>query len=65
MPRRGHVGRRPVHEDPIYQDKLVTKLINKIMYDGKKALPKRYAIVLLTLWHRRPARTPWKFSRKP
>ena len=36
MPRRGHVGRRPVHEDPIYHDKLVTKLLNKIMYDGKK-----------------------------
>ena len=41
MPRRGHVGRRPVHEDPIYQDKLVTKLINKIMYDGKKGTAKK------------------------
>jgi len=36
MPRRGHIGTRPVHEDPIYHDKLITKLINKVMYDGKK-----------------------------
>lgn len=36
MPRRGHVGRRYIPEDPVYNDKLVTKLINKVMYDGKK-----------------------------
>jgi small subunit ribosomal protein S7 len=41
MPRRGHVGRRPVHEDPIYGDKLVTKLINKVMYDGKKGVAQK------------------------
>lgn len=41
MPRRGHVGRREVHEDPIYNDKLVTKLINKVMYDGKKGVAQR------------------------
>lgn len=36
MPRRGHIVQRKVSEDPIYNDKLVTKLINKIMIDGKK-----------------------------
>lgn len=41
MPRRGHVGRRPVHEDPIYHDKLITKLINKVMYDGKKGIAQK------------------------
>ena len=41
MPRRGHIGRRPVHEDPIYDDKLVTKLINKVMYNGKKGIAQR------------------------
>ena len=41
MPRRGHVVRRPVPEDPIYNDKLVTKLINKVMYDGKKGVAQK------------------------
>lgn len=36
MPRRGHIVKREVTEDPIYKDKLVTSLINKVMYDGKK-----------------------------
>lgn len=36
MPRRGHIVKREVTEDPIYKSKLVTKLINKIMVDGKK-----------------------------
>ncbi|NLZ52650.1 MAG: 30S ribosomal protein S7 [Thermoanaerobacteraceae bacterium] len=41
MPRRGHIGVRPVHEDPKYHDKLITKLINKIMYDGKKGIAQK------------------------
>lgn len=36
MPRRGGVPKREVLPDPIYNDKVVTKLINQIMYDGKK-----------------------------
>jgi small subunit ribosomal protein S7 len=41
MPRRGHVVRRDVQEDPLYRDKLVTKLINKVMYDGKKGIAQK------------------------
>ncbi|KYO66083.1 MULTISPECIES: 30S ribosomal protein S7 [Thermovenabulum] len=41
MPRKGHVRRREVAEDPIYKSKLVTKLINKLMYDGKKSIAQR------------------------
>ncbi|HHX24853.1 MAG: 30S ribosomal protein S7 [Tepidanaerobacteraceae bacterium] len=41
MPRRGHIGQREVHEDPLYGDKLVTKLINKVMYDGKKGIAQK------------------------
>lgn len=37
MPRKGRVGKRDVLPDPIYNSKLVTKLINNIMLDGKKA----------------------------
>lgn len=36
MPRKGHVPKRDVVADPIYNSKLVTRLINKIMIDGKK-----------------------------
>ncbi len=37
MPRRGFVPKRDVLPDPLYNSKLVTKLINNIMYDGKKS----------------------------
>lgn len=36
MPRKGHIAKRDVLPDPIYNSKLVTKLINSIMLDGKK-----------------------------
>ena len=38
MPRKGNVPKRDVLPDPIYNSKLVTKLINSIMLDGKKGL---------------------------
>ena len=41
MPRRGHVPKREVLPDPIYNSELVTKVINKIMLDGKKGLAQR------------------------
>ncbi len=36
MPRRGFIPKRDVLPDPIYSDKVVTRLINNIMLDGKK-----------------------------
>ena len=36
MPRKGHIAKRDVLPDPIYNSKLVSRLINKIMLDGKK-----------------------------
>ena len=41
MPRRGSVPKRDVLPDPLYNSKLVTKLINNIMYDGKKGVAQR------------------------
>ena len=38
MPRRGQISKRDVLPDPLYNSKLVTKLINTIMYDGKKGV---------------------------
>lgn len=36
MPRKGHTQKRDVLADPIYNNKVVTKLINNIMLDGKR-----------------------------
>ena len=36
MPRKGHIQKRDVLADPLYNSKIVTKLINNIMLDGKK-----------------------------
>ena len=36
MPRKGHIAKRDVLPDPIYNSKVVTRTINSIMLDGKK-----------------------------
>ena len=41
VPRRGFVPKRDVLPDPLYNSKLVTKLINSIMYDGKKGVAQK------------------------
>ena len=41
MPRKGHIAKRDVLVDPIYNSKLVTRLINKIMIDGKKGVAQK------------------------
>ncbi len=41
MPRKGHTQKREVLADPIYNSKLVTKLVNQIMLDGKKGVAQK------------------------
>ena len=41
MPRRGYIAKRDVLPDPIYNSKVVTKLINNIMLDGKKSVAQK------------------------
>ncbi|MCQ2538381.1 MAG: 30S ribosomal protein S7 [Lachnospiraceae bacterium] len=36
MPRKGHIQKRDVLADPLYNSKIVTKLVNNVMLDGKK-----------------------------
>ena len=38
MPRKGYIAKRDVLPDPIYNSKVVTKLVNNIMLDGKKSI---------------------------
>ncbi len=41
MPRRGGVPKREIIPDPIYNDEMVTRFINKLMLDGKKSLAEK------------------------
>ncbi|MCL2352389.1 MAG: 30S ribosomal protein S7 [Firmicutes bacterium] len=41
MPRKGHVVKREILADPIYKSRLVSKLINSIMLDGKKGVAQK------------------------
>ena len=41
MPRRGSIAKRDVLPDPLYNSKLVTRLINNIMLDGKKGVAQK------------------------
>ena len=41
MPRRGQIAKRDVLPDPLYNSKLVTRLINSVMYDGKKGVAQK------------------------
>ena len=41
MPRRGNIAKRDVLPDPMYNSKLVTRLINSIMLDGKKGVAQK------------------------
>ena len=41
MPRKGYIAKRDVLPDPIYNSKVVTKLINNVMLDGKKSIAQK------------------------
>ena len=41
MPRKGHTQKRDVLADPVYNNKVVTKLVNNIMLDGKKGVAQK------------------------
>lgn len=49
MPRKGPVTKRDVLPDPVYGSKLLTRFINKIMLDGKKALLNAL-YMMLSIW---------------
>jgi len=53
MPRKGPVPRRDVLPDPIYNSKLVTRLVNRIMIDGKKGVAQRILYDAFNIIHER------------
>lgn len=58
MPRKGPVPRRDVLPDPIYNSKLVTRLINRLMVDGKKGVAQRILYEAFDLVRERSGRDP-------
>lgn len=58
MPRKGPVPRRDVLPDPVYNSKLVTRLINRIMYDGKRGVAERILYEAFEIIRQRTSRDP-------
>ena len=58
MPRKGHIQKRDVLADPVYNSKVVTKLINNIMLDGKKGVAQRICYDAFDLIKERTGKEP-------
>jgi len=58
MPRRSGVPKREVLADPIYSSKVVTKLVNKVMLDGKKGTAQRICYGAFDLIKEKTGREP-------
>lgn len=58
MPRRGHVPKREVLPDPIYNDELVTRFINKIMMKGKRGVAQRIMYGALEIIREKTGKDP-------
>ncbi|MGD0997365.1 MAG: 30S ribosomal protein S7 [Thermoleophilia bacterium] len=58
MPRRGTITRREVLPDPVYNNKLVTQVINKVLLDGKKSVAEGIVHDALEIVRSRTGRDP-------
>lgn len=58
MPRRGYVPTREVLADPVYNSQLISRLINKVMLDGKKSLAQRLVYEALEIVREKTGREP-------
>ncbi len=63
MPRRGHVPKRKVLPDPVYQSPLVTKFINCMMLDGKRSTTERIFYGAMDSIKERTSEDPLKVFR--
>lgn len=64
MPRKGHVPKREVLPDPVYNDIAVTKLINKIMLKGKKGVAQRICYGAFDIIKEKTGRDPLEVFRE-
>ena len=58
MPRRGTVTRREIVPDPVYNSKLVTQVINKVLLDGKKSTAEQIVYGALEIVREKTGRDP-------
>lgn len=58
MPRRGNIAKRDVLADPVYGSKMVTRLINNIMYDGKKGVAQKIVYGAFTIVGEKTGKDP-------
>ena len=56
--RKGHIPKRDVLPDPLYNDKIVTKLINNIMIDGKKGIAQRIVYDAFDIINKKTGKEP-------
>ena len=63
MPRRGFIPKRDVLPDPVYNDKVVTRLINNIMLDGKKGTAQKIVYGAFELIQEKTGKDPVEVFR--
>ena len=64
MPRKGHTQKRDVLADPMYNNKVVTKLINNIMLDGRKVLHRKLFTEHSPEWKKNLASQQLKYLKR-
>jgi small subunit ribosomal protein S7 len=64
MPRKGPVAKRDVLPDPLYNSKLVTRLINKMMVDGKRGKSQEILYSAFDTIRERTGKERWKFLKQ-
>jgi small subunit ribosomal protein S7 len=64
MPRKGHIAKREVAADPVYNSSLVTKFVNSMMWDGKKAISQQIFYGAMDRIKERSGDDPLKLFKK-
>jgi len=64
MPRRGNVPKRDVLPDPLYGSKMVTRLINSIMYDGKRGVAQKIVYSAFDIVRQKTGNEPLEMFEK-
>lgn len=64
MPRRGFIPKRDVLPDPVYGDKIVSRLINSIMLDGKKGVAQKIIYDAFDIIREKTGKDPLEVFRK-
>jgi small subunit ribosomal protein S7 len=64
VPRKGNVPKRELLPDPIYNDRIVTKLINYVMLDGKKGVAQKIVYDAFEIVKKKTGRDPLEVFRE-